>query len=397
MKTKKQRGVTVLGSTGSIGKNTLDVIERYPDLFRLEALVANRSVDLLIEQAKKMRPRLVVVADPSAYGVLKEGLAGCAIEVAAGEAAVIAAAELPEADIVMAAIVGAAGLKPTLAAVRRGATIALANKECLVCAGALMMAEAARCDARIVPVDSEHSAIFQVFDTAQKDSIEKIILTASGGPFRTLSRAEMTHVTPAQAVSHPNWSMGAKISVDSASMMNKGLELIEAHHLFALPESCIDIVVHPQSAVHSLVAYKDGSVLAQLGCPDMRTPIAYALGWPERLAIPVERLDLVRLSQLTFEKPDEERFPTLRLARQALREGGGACTVLNAANEVAVEFFLNARLGFLGICDVIEETLNRVTLRAPSTLDQVFDLDRQAREMTRMVIASHAQSCPRCY
>ncbi len=397
MNVDKQRGVTILGSTGSIGRSTLDVIEHHPDLFRLEALVAHRSVDVLVEQAKRLRPRLAVIADSSAYEALKDGLNGSGVEVAAGEAAVIAAAESSGADIVMAAIVGAAGLKPTLAAIRRGAIVTLANKECLVCAGDLMISEAARCGATIIPVDSEHSAIFQVLDTTQRDSIEKIILTASGGPFRAMSREEMLHVTPRQAVAHPNWSMGAKISVDSASMMNKGLELIEAYHLFGLPESQIDIVVHPQSTIHSLVAYRDGSVLAQLGSPDMRTPIAYALGWPKRIETPVERLDLVRLGQMTFEQPDEMRFPSLRLARQALRSGGGACTVLNAANEVAVEFFLDARLGFLGIADTIEETLNRMNLHVPTTLEQVFDLDRQAREMARMVIASHAQSCPRCY
>lgn len=397
MNAKQQRGITILGSTGSIGRNTVDVIEQHPERFRLETLVAHRSVDELVEQARRLRPRRAVIADSSAYGALKDGLSGCNVETAAGEDAVVAAAEAAEADIVMAAIVGAAGLKPTLAAVRRGACVALANKECLVCAGHLMMAEASRHGATIIPVDSEHSAIFQVLDRTQRDMVEKIILTASGGPFRTLSRAEMAGVTPQQALAHPNWSMGAKISVDSASMMNKGLELIEAHHLFSLPESRIDIVIHPQSTIHSLVAYRDGSVLAQLGSPDMRTPIAYALAWPERIETSVERLDLVRLGEMSFEAPDEERFPTLRLARQALKTGGGACTVLNAANEVAVEFFLNARLGFLEISVTIEETLNRMNMTDPTSLEQVFALDRQSREMARMIIASHAQSCPRCY
>ncbi len=330
-----RRSVTILGSTGSIGRNTVELIEARPDLYRVEALVANSSAELLAQQAIRLRPRLAVVADARHRDRLASLLDGSGIAVAAGAEAVVEAAQLP-AEWVMAAIVGAAGLAPTIAAARRGVTVALANKECLVCAGQLMMAEVARHGATLLPVDSEHSAIFQVFDFDQKDRIEKIILTASGGPFRHTSLADMEAVTPEQAVAHPNWSMGAKISVDSASMMNKGLELIEAHHLFAMPESQIDIVVHPQSVIHSAVAYIDGSVLAQMGSPDMRTPIAYALGWPRRIQAPVPRLDLAAIGQLTFEAPDPARFPALRLARLALQTGGAAPTVLNAAHEVAV-------------------------------------------------------------
>ena len=294
------RSVTVLGSTGSVGCNTIDLIEREPERFPVEALVANRNVEKLAEQARRLRPKLAAVADEAAYGALKEALFGSGVEVAAGAQAVIEAATRP-ADWVMAAIVGAAGLQPTLAAIRRGATIGLANKETLVCAGHLVMNEVKAAGATIVPVDSEHSAIFQVFDFDQKDKIEKIILTASGGPFRTTSLEAMAKMTPEQAVAHPNWDMGAKISVDSATMMNKGLELIEAYHLFGMPEEKIEILVHPQSVVHSLVAYVDGSVLAQLGTPDMRTPIAYALAWPGRMATPGRRLDLAAIGSLTFD------------------------------------------------------------------------------------------------
>jgi 1-deoxy-D-xylulose-5-phosphate reductoisomerase len=384
---EQRRSVTILGSTGSIGRNTVELVEARPDLYRVEALVANTSADLLAEQARRLKPKLAVVADESAYGVLKDRLAGTGIAVAAGAAAVIEAAELP-ADWVMAAIVGAAGLEPTLAAVRRGVVVALANKECLVCAGALMMAEVARCGATLLPVDSEHSAIFQVFDRAQADKIEKIVLTASGGPFRARSRAEMAGMTPEQAVAHPNWSMGAKISIDSATMMNKGLELIEAHHLFEMPEDRIDIVVHPQSVIHSMVAYVDGSVLAQMGSPDMRTPIAYALGWPARIPAPVPRLDLAAIGSLTFEAPDVTRFPALRLARRALQSGGAAPTILNAANEVAVQAFLSRGIGFLDIAGVVEQTLEAIPDGAMATIGDVLEQDRRARETVWSIIKS---------
>ena len=379
------RSVTVLGSTGSVGCNTIDLLEREPERFSVEALVANRNVEKLAEQARRLRPRFVAVADESAYGALKEALSGCDIEVAAGPQAVIEAAARP-ADWVMAAIVGAAGLQPTLAAIRRGATIGLANKETLVCAGHLVMNEVKAAGATIVPVDSEHSAIFQVFDFTQKDKIEKIILTASGGPFRTATREAMAKMTPEQAVAHPNWDMGAKISVDSATMMNKGLELIEAYHLFGLPEQQIDILVHPQSVVHSMVAYVDGSVLAQLGTPDMRTPIAYALAWPDRMATPGRRLDLAAIGSLTFEIPDPERFPALRLAREALRAGGGAPTIFNAANEMAVQAFLERHIGFLEIARVVETVLAELDGVAVETLADVLALDGEARRVAGAVI-----------
>ncbi len=374
------RRVTILGSTGSVGCNTLDLIERQPEAFAVEALTANDSVGRLAEQARRVGAKLAVVADSSRYQDLKEALAGSGVEVAAGARAVAEAADRP-AEWVMAAIVGAAGLAPTLAAVRRGAIVALANKETLVCAGSLMTSEVVRHGATLLPVDSEHNAIFQVLDFERLDSVDRITLTASGGPFRTLSRAAMAEVTPEQAVAHPNWDMGAKISVDSATMMNKGLELIEAHHLFGLDEARIDILVHPQSVVHSMVAYSDGSVLAQMGQPDMRTPIAYTLAWPERMAAPVARLDLAEIGQLTFEAPDSVRFPALRLARQALRAGGSAPTILNAANEVAVAGFLDGRLGFLGLADVVERTLETIATVSLGGLDDVWKIDREARRL----------------
>ncbi len=381
------RRVTVLGSTGSIGCNTVELLLADPGRYEVEALTANRNVVALAEQARRLRARLAVVADPSRYGDLKEALAGSGIEAAAGPAAVIEAAARP-ADWVMSAIVGAAGLEPTLAAAARGAVVALANKETLVCAGALMMAEVRRHKATLLPVDSEHSAIFQVFDAEQPDQVERIILTASGGPFRTLDRAAMARVTPDEAVAHPNWDMGAKISVDSATMMNKGLELIEAHHLFGLPDERIDIMVHPQSVVHSMVAYGDGSVLAQMGSPDMRTPIAYALGWPRRIPAAARRLDLLALGSLTFEAPDEARFPALRLARQALRRGGAAPTILNAANEVAVQAFLDRRIGFLDIAAAVERTLQRLEAAPLTRLEDVIAVDAEARALCGEAVAA---------
>jgi 1-deoxy-D-xylulose-5-phosphate reductoisomerase len=373
-----KRRVAILGSTGSVGCNTLELIAADPDAYEVEAVVALRNVERLASQARQVHARLAVVADESRYRSLKSLLEGSGIEVAAGAAAVVEAAA-GESDWVMAAIVGAAGLAPTLAAVERGAMVALANKEVLVCAGALVREAAQRHGARLLPVDSEHNAIFQVFDTDQAHAIERIVLTASGGPFRERSREAMAGVTPAEAVAHPNWRMGAKISVDSATMMNKGLEVIEAHHLFDLPSARIEVVVHPQSVVHGLVYYTDGSVLAQLGSPDMRTPIANALGWPKRIGAPSPRLDLAALGRLVFEAPDLERFPALRLARAALEAGGGAPTVLNAANEVAVAAFLDGRIGFLDIAAVVEETLAALPDRRIATLDDVYDTDGQAR------------------
>ncbi len=378
--------VAILGSTGSVGCSTIDLIVRQPELFRVEALTAQRNWSLLAQQAIQTRARFVAIADDAAYLPLKEALAGHDVEIAAGNAAIVEAAAR-DADWVMAAIVGAIGLPPTLAAIRRGAVVALANKETLVCAGALVQAEVARHGATLLPVDSEHNAIFQVFDFDRSDGVEKLILTASGGPFRTWSRSAMSAVTPAQAVKHPNWSMGAKISIDSATMMNKGLELIEAHCLFGIEPARLEVLVHPQSIIHSMVAYVDGSVLAQLGPPDMRTPIAYTLAWPARMATPTARLDLAQLRELTFEPPDEERFPALRLARHAMQTGGAAPTVLNAANEVAVQAFLDGRIGFLEIAETVEATLGAIPAAIISTLDDVHNFDKQAREVATGLLA----------
>ncbi len=381
------RRVTILGSTGSIGRNTIDLIERNRDVYAIEALTAQRNVELLARQARLLQPGVAVIGDPTLYGALNEALSGSGVAVAAGPEALVEAAERP-ADWVMAAIVGAAGLAPTLAAVRRGAIVALANKESLVCAGAIMMAEVRANGATLLPVDSEHNAIFQVFDSVRREAIERIILTASGGPFREFDLAAMADVTPEQAVAHPNWKMGAKISVDSATLMNKGLELIEAHHLFTLPPERIDVVIHPQSVVHSLVAYIDGSVLAQLGSPDMRTPIAYTLGWPERIAAPAPRLDLAAVGTLTFEEPDEVRFPALALARQALKTGGAAPTILSAANEVGVHGFLAGKIGFLDIGRTVEQTLERVPAAPLAGLDDVHAVDSEAREVAAELAAT---------
>ena len=374
------RRVSILGSTGSVGRNTVSLVEAEPERYAVEALTANGNVELLADQAKRLRARLAVVADERRYRALKEALAGTGIEAAAGTAALVEAAMLP-ADWVMAAIVGAAGLASTLAAVRRGALVALANKETLVCAGAMVTAEVKRCGARLLPADSEHNAIFQVFEQDRRHAIERIILTASGGPFRERTLAEMERMTPEQAVAHPNWRMGAKISVDSATMMNKGLEVIEAHHLFDLPSERIDVVVHPQSVVHGMVCYKDGSVLAQLGSPDMRTPIASTLGWPDRIAAPSPRLDFLGLARLTFEAPDPDRFPALRIARAALADGGTAPTGLNAANEVAVAAFLERRIGFLDIARAVERTLDALPARPVASIEDVVATDLEAREV----------------
>jgi 1-deoxy-D-xylulose-5-phosphate reductoisomerase len=373
------RSVTILGSTGSVGTSTIDLIRRNPDDYVVEALTANSDWEGLARQAIELKARSVAIGDPAAYAPLKAALAGTNIGVAAGPESLVEAAAA-KSDWVMAAIVGAAGLAPTLAAIRRGAIVALANKEVLVCAGDLVMQEVARAGATLLPVDSEHNAIFQVFDFDRVEGIEKIILTASGGPFRTLDRAAMATKTPAQAVAHPNWKMGAKISVDSATMMNKGLELIEAKHLFQMPQEKIDIVVHPQSVIHSLVAYVDGSVLAQLGSPDMRTPIAYTLAWPARMPSPSPRLDLAQIASLTFEAPDPVRFPALRLVREAVSAGGSAPTVLNAANEIAVHAFLAEKIGFLDIAEIVERTLAAIPVAPIETLDDVHNFDKQARD-----------------
>ena len=380
------RRVTILGSTGSIGCSTIDLIERDPDAYVVEALTANRSVDALADQARRFNARFVAVADPDFYAALKTAMSGTTAEIAAGPEAIVEAAAR-DADWVMAGIVGAAGLEPTLQAARAGAVIALANKECLVCAGDLMLDEIAKSGATLLPVDSEHNAVFQVFDFDRRDSIEKIILTASGGPFRETSFEDMAKATPAQAVAHPNWDMGAKISVDSATMMNKGLELIEAYYLFGIPEDRIDILVHPQSIIHSMVSYIDGSVLAQLGTPDMRTPISFTLAWPRRMTSPSARLDLGEIATLTFESPDSERFPALRLAREALKTGGSAPTILNASNEVAVAGFLGGDLGFLDIPRVVEETLEKIPASVIGSVDDVLSVDKAARQVAEEIMS----------
>jgi len=384
---KQPRRVTVLGSTGSVGCNTIDLIERQRDDFVVEALTARRNVEALAAQARRLAARLAVIADSRLYGALKTALAGTAVEVAAGAEAVIEAAMRP-AEWVMAAIVGAAGLAPTLAAIRRGAIVALANKEVLVCAGSLFMDEVERHGATLLPVDSEHNAIFQVFEGNHVAEIDRIVLTGSGGPFRELPWDAMGHVTPEQAIKHPNWSMGPKISVDSATMMNKGLELIEAHHLFGLPEPQIDILINPQSIVHGMVVYRDGSVLAQLGMPDMRTPIAHTLAWPGRMAAPTPRLDLAALGHLAFAAPDPQRFPALRLARNALQQGGGCPTILNAANEIAVQAFLDRAIGFLDIARLVERTLESFDDTGLSTFDDVHNFDKEAREIAGALVAA---------
>ena len=373
--------VSILGSTGSVGCSTVDLIQREPERFTIQALTANRNVDLLAAQAKSLKAKFAVVADTEKYTELKDALSGTSIEVAAGSDAVCEAASR-ESDFVMAGIVGIAGLKSTLTAIQRGTTVGFANKECMVSAGDVMLAEINKSGATLLPVDSEHNAIFQVFDFDRLDQIERIILTASGGPFREFKKEEMSQVTPTQAVAHPNWDMGAKISVDSATMMNKGLELIEAYHLFGLQEEKIEILIHPQSVIHSMVAYVDGSVLAQLGTPDMRTPIAYTLAWPERMSSPSPKLTLEDITTLTFEPPDPERFPPLRLAREALKIGGAAPAYLNAANEVAVHNFLQEKIGFLDIARIVEETLARAPGGNLTTLEQVYDADHSARSIT---------------
>ena len=383
----ERRHVSILGSTGSVGANTVELVAADPRRYRVEALTAHSNAELLAQQARRLRPRLAAVADPAAYAALKAGLAGTPVRAAAGAEALLDAAALP-ADWVMAAIVGAAGLAPTLEAVRRGAVVALANKECLVCAGDVVIREARRFGATLLPVDSEHSAIFQVFDFERPERVEKIVLTASGGPFRTLSQDAMAAATPAQAVAHPTWDMGAKISVDSATMMNKGLETIEAFHLFPVAAEQIEVLVHPQSVVHGMVAYCDGSVLAQLGAPDMRTPIACSLAWPDRVSAPVPRLDLAAIGRLTFETPDPARFPALRLAREALAHGGGATCALNAANEVAVGGFLRGEIGFLDIVPVVEGAVEAVSNAPVASLERVVAADGEARDIARGLIAA---------
>lgn len=384
------RRISILGATGSIGTSTLDLIGRNSERFEIVALTANSDAEKLAALAIQHRARFAAIADAAAFGELSRLLAGTGIRAGAGEAALIEAASMP-ADCIVAAIVGAAGLAPTFAAARQGVRLALANKECLVSAGAVFLAEIEKSGAELLPVDSEHSAAFQALAGADVPSIEKITITASGGPFRTWDIDRLRNATRAEALCHPNWSMGAKITIDSATLMNKGLELIEAFHLFPVEAGQLDAVVHPQSIVHCLVAYRDGSVLAQLAPPDMRTPIAVALSWPLRMETPVERLDLARIGTLTFEAPDEARFPCLGLAKAAMREGGGAPAVLNAANEVAVAAFLEDQIGFLDIAQLVSKCLDNAAreglFKAPASLSDVLAVDRETRLMARSALA----------
>jgi 1-deoxy-D-xylulose-5-phosphate reductoisomerase len=379
------RRISIFGATGSVGMSTLDLIQRDPDAYEVVALTAHNDVAGLAAVARQNRARIAVIGNADHYQALKDALNGTAIEVAAGEQALVDAAQAG-ADWSMASIVGCAGLRPTMAALKAGGTVALANKESLVSAGGLMMDAVSASGATLLPVDSEHNAIFQCLAGSRLEDVARITLTASGGPFRTRSREDMRAITPAQAVAHPNWSMGAKISVDSATMMNKGLELIEAAHLFPVGLDRIEILVHPQSVIHSMVEYRDRSTLAQLGSPDMRIPIAHALAWPQRIATPCQPLDLVRIGRLDFEAPDDVRFPALRLARQAASQGGATPAILNAANEVAVAAFLKGAIGFLDIAMIVEEVLNRYNAANPRQIEDVLEADAKARQMAGQVM-----------
>lgn len=380
-----ERSVTLLGATGSIGASTVDLIKRERERFRVEAISANTNAAALAALARELGARFAAVGDESAYGELKDALSGTGIEVAAGAASLVEAAQRP-AQWVIGAITGAAGLRPTLAAAERGAIVAIANKECLVCAGGLFMRRAAASGATVLPVDSEHNALFQAMGAGRREDVRRVILTASGGPFRTWSAQQIRAATLEQALKHPNWSMGPKVTIDSATLMNKGLEVIEAFHLFALKPDEIDVVVHAQSVIHGLVEFRDGSFIAQLGSPDMRIPIAHCLAWPERIDGPAPRLDLAQIATLSFERPDLVRFPALGLARRALESGGGAPTVLNAANEVAVSEFLSKRIGFAGIPALVEAALAaadaRGLLREPASVDDALAIDHDSRLLT---------------
>src|SRR5580700_10358478 len=376
--------ISILGATGSIGSSTADLLRRDPASYAVEAVTANRDAAALAQLARELGARFAAVADNNAYGELKSALSGSGIEAGAGADALVEAAQRP-AEWVMAAITGAASLKPTLAAAERGAWVAIANKECLVCAGALFMRRAAAAGATVLPVDSEHNAVFQALASGRREEVRRVILTASGGPFRTSSLEQIRNVTVEQALKHPTWEMGPKVTIDSATLMNKGLELIEAHHLFALKPDDLDVVVHPQSVVHGLVEFRDGSVIAQLGSPDMRIPISHCLGWPMRITTPAPRLDLARVSALTFEAPDPVRFPALAIARKALAAGGAAPTILNAANEIAVREFVGRRLGFSGIPALVEATLDaaerRGELAEPQSVEEALEIDHNARRL----------------
>lgn len=383
--TPEHKDITILGSTGSIGTSTLDLISRNPEKYSVKALTANSNVEALAKQAIAHNAEMAVIADQDKYSDLKEALHGHNIIAAAGSEALNEAADM-SADWVMSSIVGAAGLKPTLTAIRRGATIALANKECLVCAGEFMMQQVEDCGATILPVDSEHNAIFQIFDFDEPEKIEKVTLTASGGPFWNKDIADMQYITPVEAIKHPNWSMGAKISVDSATMMNKGLELIEAYYMFPIEKEQLDIIIHPKSIIHSMVSYIDGSVLAQLGTPDMRTPISYTLGWPHRMNAPSKKLDLTEIGQLNFIRPDKVKFPAINITREVLQKGGSAPTILNASNEIAVKAFLEGQIDFLDITKVVEKALDTIKIHQMTCLNDVHDVDENTRIVTGEIV-----------
>ncbi|HUI20673.1 MAG TPA: 1-deoxy-D-xylulose-5-phosphate reductoisomerase [Methylocella sp.] len=394
------RGVVILGATGSIGRSTAEIIAGAGGAFRVEAIAGGRDPKALAQLARDLGAKFAALADPSGYAELKEALAGTGIETGAGEAAVVEAALRP-ADIVMGAIAGTAGVKPTFAALSAGRTVALANKECLVCAGAPFMRQAAASGTRLLPVDSEHNAIFQAMGAASLETIEMITLTASGGPFRTWTREAIANATPQQALNHPNWSMGPKITIDSAGLMNKGLEVIEAHYLFGVEAARLDVIVHAQSIVHGLVAFTDGSVTAGLAAPDMKVPIAHCLSYPNRSSTAARRLDLTATGQLTFERPDVERFPALRVAFEVLRAGQGLPTVLNAANEVAVEAFLNRQISFYDIAQVVEEACNSALIdgvaREPETVADALAMDHAVRERSRSEIKRRGAFGARSY
>ncbi len=383
------QNISILGATGSIGLNTLDLISHHKSRFSVDALTANENAKLLAEQAKRFNAKFAVVADDSAYKELRDALSGTGIETAAGVSGLVEAAERP-VDCVIASIVGTAGLEPTLSAVKKGQRIGLANKECLVCAGELFMNEVEKCDATLLPVDSEHSAIFQVFDFDSPERVDKIILTASGGPFRETSLQDIQNATPEQALRHPNWRMGKKITIDSATMMNKGLELIEAFHLFPVSVDQLDVIVHPNSVIHSLVQYCDGSVLAHLGTPDMCIPIAYALSWPDRIECPVKPLNLAEIGTLNFEDVCSERFPALALCRQALQADGSGPTILNAANEIAVSAFLSKQIGFTDITRIVSSVLEVADqenmMKKASDLHEVAVIDAYGRRQAKTAV-----------
>ncbi|MDE1151232.1 MAG: 1-deoxy-D-xylulose-5-phosphate reductoisomerase [Micavibrio sp.] len=383
----EMRRVSILGSTGSVGKSTVDLLQGHRDKYTVAALTAHRNVDLLAQQARSLGAELAVIGDASLYNALKAALSGSGIEAAAGDDAIVEAAAF-DSDWIMAAIVGAAGIRSTLKAIEAGRTVALANKESLVCAGPFMMQAVEKSGATLLPVDSEHNAVFQVFDNAERQGIRRIILTASGGPFLRRTRAQLAGITPAEAVRHPTWAMGAKISVDSATMMNKSLEIIEAAYLFNLKNEQIDVLIHPQSVVHSMVEYVDGSILAQMGAPDMRTPIAYTLGWPHRVKTTGDKLDLTKNINLSFEQIDIDRFYAVNLARQAFNAGLGYPSALNAANEVAVAAFLAGQLPFDAIEKVAEVALQSIEIPAISNLDDIFAVDAAARAIATAAISA---------